>query len=118
MVPVAISMIGSGLRRESVTFMGWYGPRGLASVIFTLIAGESLQHGDPASLTIVVAATWTVFLSVLAHGLTARPLARAYGRRVADEPVEQYEAGEHKGDPVPRVLGHSPIEHREEPTSR
>jgi NhaP-type Na+/H+ or K+/H+ antiporter len=118
MVPVAISMIGSGLRRESVTFVGWFGPRGLASVVFTLIAFESLQHGDPASLTIVEVATWTVFLSVLAHGLTARPLAKVYGRRVADEPVEQYEAGEHEENPVPRVLGHSPIEHREEPTPR
>ena len=118
MVPVAISMIGSGLRRESVLFMGWFGPRGLASVVFTLIAFETLEHGDPASTAIIEIATWTIFLSVLAHGLTARPLAKRYGRQVANEPVETSGASEIHGSPVPRALGISPIESGEEPPTR
>jgi NhaP-type Na+/H+ or K+/H+ antiporter len=106
MVPVAVSMMGTGLRRASIGFMGWFGPRGLASVVFTLIAFETLEQADLASAIVVEVATWTVFFSVIAHGLTARPLARMYGRRVADEPVEQ--AATHVGDPVPRSLSRSP----------
>ena len=44
MVPVAAALAGAGLRRDTVAFMGWFGPRGLASVVFTLIAVEEL-HG-------------------------------------------------------------------------
>ena len=51
MVPVAVALVGTGLRPSSVAFMGWFGPRGLASVVFTLIAFESLQHaGNRARL--------------------------------------------------------------------
>jgi NhaP-type Na+/H+ or K+/H+ antiporter len=106
MLPVAVSMIGTGLRPASVAFMGWFGPRGLASVVFTLIAFESFQHGGLAPDTLIEVATWTVFLSVIAHGITAGPLAKAYGRRVADEPVEQLASGEHLGSPLPRALTH------------
>jgi NhaP-type Na+/H+ or K+/H+ antiporter len=88
--------------------MGWFGPRGLASVVFTLIAFESLQEGGLAPDLMIEIATWTVFLSVIAHGVTAGPLARRYGQSVADEPVEQLEAAAHLGDPVPRTLTKSP----------
>jgi sodium/hydrogen antiporter len=104
MVPVAVSMIGTGLRPASKLFMGWFGPRGLASVVFTLIAFETLEQSDLASETLIEIATWTVFLSVMAHGLTAGPLARRYGSRVADEPVEQLEPASDLGTALPRAL--------------
>ncbi len=104
MVPVALAMIGTGLRPASLLFMGWFGPRGLASVVFTLIAFETLHEGGIAPDTLIDIATWTVFLSVIAHGVTAGPLATRYGSSVADSAVEQLEAGAHLGDPVPRAL--------------
>jgi NhaP-type Na+/H+ or K+/H+ antiporter len=104
MVPVAVSMVGSRLRPASVLFMGWFGPRGLASVVFTLIAFETL-HDDPrVSATLVEFACWTVFLSVIAHGFTAGPLSRQYGRAVANEPVEQHRTEVPHEDPLPRAL--------------
>ena len=81
-VPVAISLRGVGLRGDTVAFMGWFGPRGLASVVFTLVAVETLQHAGAPFDALVEVATWTVLLSVMAHGLTAGPLARAYGHRM------------------------------------
>jgi NhaP-type Na+/H+ or K+/H+ antiporter len=79
MVPVAISMIGSGFRLRTLLFLGWFGPRGLASVVFTLVAVETLGSGTLVSETVTTVVTWTVLLSVVAHGLTAQPLATAYG---------------------------------------
>ncbi len=82
MLPVAISLLGLGLRRDTVALMGWFGPRGLASVVFTLVAVEALNRSGAAFDAIVEVATWTILVSVIAHGLTAGPLARAYGRRM------------------------------------
>jgi len=104
MVPVGLSMLGSGLRMSSVLFLGWFGPRGLASVVFTLIAVETLAHEGLVSAPLVEIATWTVFLSVIFHGITARPLSRIYGARVAHEPVEQLTTAVPHEDPVPRSL--------------
>jgi NhaP-type Na+/H+ or K+/H+ antiporter len=79
MVPVALSLIGSGLDRTTVAFVGWFGPRGLASVVFGLIAVDSLA---PAQSKVVLGAvTLTVALSVLLHGISASPLAGRYGVR-------------------------------------
>jgi NhaP-type Na+/H+ or K+/H+ antiporter len=104
MVPVGLAMLGSGLRASSVLFMGWFGPRGLASVVFTLIAVETLAHEGLVSAPLVEIATWTVFLSVVLHGITARPLSRVYGARVSDEPVEQLRTAVPHEDPLPRSL--------------
>lgn len=82
MVPVAISLVGTRLRFDTVVLMGWFGPRGLASVVFTLVAVEAIHESGAAFHAIVEVATWTILLSVLAHGLTAGPLSRAYGRRI------------------------------------
>ncbi|MFD5746559.1 cation:proton antiporter [Streptomyces sp. NPDC127033] len=80
MVPVALALLGSGLDRRTVLFVGWFGPRGLASVIFGLLAVEGLA---PAAARVVVpVVVCTVLLSVLAHGLTSGPLARWYGSAV------------------------------------
>jgi NhaP-type Na+/H+ or K+/H+ antiporter len=77
MAPVAVALAGERLGRETVAFIGWFGPRGLASVVFALIALEELgQHvAGPAVAVMVV----TVLFSVIAHGATADPLARRYG---------------------------------------
>jgi len=84
--------------------MGWFGPRGLASVVFTLIAFETLEHEGLVSEPLLEIATWTVFLSVIAHGLTAGPLARWYGRRVADGVVEHLDDGVDPARSMPRAV--------------
>jgi sodium/hydrogen antiporter len=81
MIPVALALLGSGLDRTTVAFIGWFGPRGLASVVFGIIAFDALPGHDGD--VIVAAITLTVLTSVLAHGVTARPWSRRYGSRVA-----------------------------------
>lgn len=76
MIPVALAAIGSGLDRATVLFVGWFGPRGLASLVFALLALEEL---GPAADEAVAVVAVTVFLSVLAHGFSAAPLAARYG---------------------------------------
>lgn len=82
LLPVAAALWRTGLRPDTVAFVAWFGPRGLASVVFTLIAVEEL-HGNPAAQAISAAATWTILFSVFAHGITAAPVSAAYGRRLA-----------------------------------
>jgi NhaP-type Na+/H+ or K+/H+ antiporter len=77
MLPVALALAGTGLDRAGVAFVGWFGPRGLASVIFALLALEGL-HGAAAQAVATIAVT--VLLSVAAHGVSAAPLAKRYGR--------------------------------------
>ncbi|HEY7146189.1 MAG TPA: cation:proton antiporter [Streptosporangiaceae bacterium] len=77
MLPVAAALTGSGLRAGTVAFVGWFGPRGLASVVFALLALEEL--GPAASRPAMAVITLTVLFSVLAHGASAQPLARRYG---------------------------------------
>ncbi|HEY6426486.1 MAG TPA: cation:proton antiporter [Acidimicrobiales bacterium] len=79
MVPVALSLVGTGLDRATVAFVGWFGPRGLASVVFGLIAVDTLDPAD--GRTVLATVTVTVALSVLLHGVTASPLASRYGAR-------------------------------------
>ena len=81
MVPVGIALLGTGLDRATVGFIGWFGPRGLASVVFGLIAVDALDHAQ--SEVVLGAVTVTVALSVLLHGVTASPLAARYGAAVA-----------------------------------
>ena len=90
MVPVAISMLGTGARRPTVAFLGWFEARGAASIVFALLvlAEEGLPHENAVITTAFV----TVGLSVLAHGVTAAPLATRYAdwhdARGAETPVE------------------------------
>ena len=72
MLPVTLCLLGAHFDRFSVGFIGWFGPRGLASVIFALIALEDL-HGVGADMVAVI--SLTVLLSVLAHGFSAVPIA-------------------------------------------
>lgn len=76
MAPVAIAMLGTGARRPTVAFLGWFGPRGLASIVFALLmVEEGGLHGEELVLT---TAFVTVGLSVLLHGVSAAPLSRRY----------------------------------------
>ena len=81
MVPVAIACLGLQLDRRTVAFIGWFGPRGLASVIFALLAVDTLDVPD--ANRVLAAVTVTVALSVLAHGITASPFAARYGAAVS-----------------------------------
>src|SRR5450755_1180462 len=90
MVPVAVSLTGARLGRAAVAFVGWFGPRGLASVVFALLALEDL--GQPAGPAVTVIA-FTILLSVIAHGLTADPLAHRYGPSLAITAAAPEDAG-------------------------
>ena len=92
MLPVAASLLGMHLRGVSILFAGWFGPRGLASIVLGLIVvAEAPQLAGAGQIELVVAST--VFLSVLMHGVTAAPLSAVYARRVkgmaADAPEKQ-----------------------------
>ena len=78
MLPVAIALLGSGARTPTVGFLGWFGPRGLASIVFAIILVE--EGGLPHDDTILTTVYFTIGLSVLAHGLSAAPLAERYAR--------------------------------------
>jgi NhaP-type Na+/H+ or K+/H+ antiporter len=81
MLPVALALIRSGLSPPTVAFIGWFGPRGLASIIFAILALEDL-HAEAEQAVAVIGIT--VLLSVFAHGLSAKPLASRYGASAAD----------------------------------
>ena len=81
MLPVALSLLGTRLRGVSVLFAGWFGPRGLASIVLGLVVLEEaplLPGRDEIELVVSL----TVLLSVLLHGVTAAPLSAAYARKV------------------------------------
>jgi NhaP-type Na+/H+ or K+/H+ antiporter len=100
MGPVAVSLLGTGLRPATMAFVGWFGPRGLASVVFALLALESLAE-DAALGIVLTTVSVTVLLSVVLHGVSAEPLARRYGAWVQQaQPVEELRAA-----PEPRTRG-------------
>jgi sodium/hydrogen antiporter len=100
MLPVAIVLIGTRLGRPTVAFVGWFGPRGLASVIFALLALEDLgEHAAEPAVTII---GFTVLVSVIAHGITAEPLAKRYA--VALSRAAAGPAHSHRPDLPPRKL--------------
>ncbi len=79
MVPVALSLTRSGLSRYSVGFVAWFGPRGLASIVFGVLALDALPAADGDQVISIV--VLTVLMSVVLHGITARPLSLRYGKR-------------------------------------
>jgi NhaP-type Na+/H+ or K+/H+ antiporter len=79
MLPVCLCLVGKGLQWDTLLFMGWFGPRGLASIVFAvMVMGKHLPGND----TILAVVAWTIVLSIIAHGLTANRLASVYGARV------------------------------------
>ena len=101
MVPVAVALIGAGLGRATVALVGWFGPRGLASVVFALLALEDL--GDRTAHTAVAVITITVMISVVAHGASADPLATRYARLLARQTGGRSDA-EMPGIPERRLI--------------
>ena len=87
MLPVALSLAGSGLSRPSVLFMGWFGPRGLASIVLGLVYLEQELH-LPGEETIRIAVMVTVLLSIFAHGMSALPGIGLYGRTLSALPPQ------------------------------
>jgi len=81
LVPVAVSLAGSGVTPRTTLFLGWFGPRGLASIVFAVIVVE--QQAVPHAEEIFAITVGTVILSVFAHGLTALPGAHWYARHAA-----------------------------------
>jgi len=94
MIPVAISMIGTGLKTPTLTYLGWFGPRGLASIIFTGVLVE--EAGFEQTQLIVGVIIVTVAFSILLHGVTAPWGANKYADwyRVAAEPSGEGESAE------------------------
>jgi NhaP-type Na+/H+ or K+/H+ antiporter len=80
MVPVALSLTGLHLKLETIFFLGWFGPRGLAFILFALLVLE--ESTLPGKQMIQHVVMTTVCLSVFAHGLTAVPWAKGYARRM------------------------------------
>ncbi len=73
MLPVFLCLIGTRTSIADKLFIGWFGPRGLATIVFAVLV---LDQRLPGNDTIILAAGWTVLLSVIAHGVTANPLVR------------------------------------------
>ena len=76
-----LSLTGAGLKSSEKLFLGWFGPRGLASILFTLVIIDEFEFPDEAELLACV--SMTVALSILVHGLSSTPLARWIGKRSA-----------------------------------
>jgi NhaP-type Na+/H+ or K+/H+ antiporter len=85
MIPVAIALMGTRLSPASVVFMGWFGPRGLASIVLGLVYLEEGLY-LPGESTTRLAVIATVALSIFAHGLSAMPGIRLYARKIAPLP--------------------------------
>ena len=82
MLPVAVALIGSRLSRATALFMGWFGPRGLASIVLALVYLEQGAN-HPGESTIRLAVIVTVLLSIFAHGLSAQPGIKIYAASIA-----------------------------------
>lgn len=100
MLPVALALLGTGARRPTVAFLGWFGPRGLASIVFAVILIDDTKL--PHLHTLILAITVTIAISVYAHGVTARPLTERYARWWSSHPrdarptMESVPAAEHR----------------------
>jgi NhaP-type Na+/H+ or K+/H+ antiporter len=90
MLPVFLSLTGTGMSTEGKLFVGWFGPRGLASIVFAVIVvNANLPNSGPIAMTVVC----TIMLSILAHGITANPWAKGFGER-----SRRAQGGGHAGD--------------------
>jgi sodium/hydrogen antiporter len=85
-IPVMLSLLGTSISRRDALFLGWLGPRGLATIVFGLLAFIELTGADADLVADVMVAT--VVLSIVLHGLSYGPLAALYGRRQREKPVD------------------------------
>jgi NhaP-type Na+/H+ or K+/H+ antiporter len=91
MLPVALAMLGTHARPPTLAFLGWFGPRGLASIVFAILVVEA-EGTLPQESLLLTTVFVTIGLSVLLHGLSAAPLARRYARWFETHP-ERAELG-------------------------
>ena len=82
MLSMYIALAGTGESPSSKLFLGWFGPRGLASIVFMIIVAEQKLPGNQ---TLVLTVFCTVLFSVILHGMTANPLANRIGRAAASQ---------------------------------
>jgi NhaP-type Na+/H+ or K+/H+ antiporter len=87
-VAIAVALHGTGMRLDTKLMMGWLGPRGLASVVFSLMTAEAFHAANLSGEMLLAAAAWTILLSVFLHGLSAVPLANWYANRLAKAPAD------------------------------
>lgn len=80
MLPVWLCVMGMNLKPDTKLFLGWFGPRGLASIVFIVMVAATKM---PETEALIATVSWTIILSVVLHGISANPLAKAYGARVA-----------------------------------
>ncbi len=99
MLPVAVALAGTRLSRATILFMGWFGPRGLASIVLGLVYLEQETH-LPGESTIRLTVMLTVFVSIFAHGLTALPGIKFYGEKLKKLPVDAPEHQVETSSPV------------------
>jgi NhaP-type Na+/H+ or K+/H+ antiporter len=85
MLPVFLCLVGTTTSAADKLFIGWFGPRGLATIVFAVLVSDENLPGED---TVMLAAGWTVLLSVIAHGVTANPLVKVIGGRSAEQPAE------------------------------
>ena len=111
MVPVAIAMLGTEAKLPTVAFIGWFGPRGLASIVFALIA---LEKGIPDEQVLITTVMMIILLSVFLHGLSSVPLVAAYSRWYAAHAAKNPDASEAKPTIMSR-LRHYPASEKTEP---
>ena len=79
MIPVALSLIGLGLSFKSKLFIGWFGPRGIASILYVMTVAHKIEIVDMQS-TLFSVITLTILLSIILHGLSAKPLVNLYAK--------------------------------------
>jgi NhaP-type Na+/H+ or K+/H+ antiporter len=103
MLPVAVALLRTGARPPTVAFLGWFGPRGLASIVFAVIVVEEAHL--PGAATILTTTYVTIGLSVIAHGITAAPLARRYARWYESHPDDRVPVMESVPTPHHRSRG-------------
>ena len=89
MLPATLSLIGLGLRFESILFLGWFGPRGVASILYVLLLLEENHFANQNNIADVVVIT--VLLSIIAHGVSAIPLSKSYSERLDSAKHKEYE---------------------------
>jgi NhaP-type Na+/H+ or K+/H+ antiporter len=107
MLPVFLCLIGTRTSATDRLFIGWFGPRGLATIVFAVLVLDAKLPGND---TIMLAAGWTVLLSVIAHGVTANPLVRRMAARPATEAEENIRAAGR--DQPSAFFGETPHEDR------
>ena len=107
-VAAALSLIGSGVAPSTTAFIGWAGPRGLASIVYAVLIAEADVPGGEIVFTV---AAWTILLSIVLHGVTAAPISIRYGRRIKQRQGDKVP----ERDEVPEMpVRHPPFNHRSE----